>query len=216
MEALLRPVSRLLLPGLVLLVLASALGAWISLQGPAPFAMDTAWNSALVKWRVTWLEVFSLTLGVVGGVWASVIVTVAGAVLLLLFRRPRSAAFLVAAQLVSAGLVQALKHLFGRARPEEIIVVSDYGSFPSGHAANAATLAVVAFVLFPRVWVAVAGALWVVLMAFSRTYLHAHWVSDTIGGALVGAGAVLVTAAAFAPLLRRESPAHPGRPHPPA
>ncbi|MBN9188854.1 MAG: phosphatase PAP2 family protein, partial [Microbacterium sp.] len=88
-------------------------------------------------------------------------------------------------------------------RPENIIVISDFGSFPSGHVANAATIAAVAFVLFPRVWTAVAGAAWVVLMAFSRTYLHAHWLSDTLGGALIGCGAALLVAAAFSgPLLR--------------
>ena len=83
-------------------------------------------------------------------------------------------------------------------------MLSDYGSFPSGHAANAATVAAVAVVLFPRVWVIVAGAVWVVLMAFSRTYLHAHWASDTLGGALLGTGAVLVVAALYAPRLRAE------------
>ena len=64
--------------------------------------------------------------------------------------------------------------------------------------------AAVAVVLFPRVWVIVAGAVWVVLMAFSRTYLHAHWASDTLGGALLGTGAVLVVAALYAPRLRAE------------
>ena len=99
-----------------------------------------------------------------------------------------------------------LKHLFGRARPEDIIVFSDFGSFPSGHVANAATIATVAFVLFPRLWVAIVGVAWVLLMALSRTVLHAHWLSDTLGGALIGAGVVLIVAGIFAPLLRRERP----------
>jgi undecaprenyl-diphosphatase len=73
-------------------------------------------------------------------------------------------------------------------------VASDFGSFPSGHTANAATIAVVVWVLFPRVWTAVAGVLWVVAMALSRTVLSVHWATDTLGGALAGAAAVFLLA----------------------
>jgi membrane-associated phospholipid phosphatase len=64
---------------------------------------------------------------------------------------------------------------------------------------------VAAFVIFPRVWVAIVGGAWVLLMAFSRTYLHAHWLSDTFGGALIGAGAALLVAAVFAVPMAREN-----------
>ena len=58
--------------------------------------------------------------------------------------------------------------------------------------------------MFPRLWVAVVGAVWVFAMAFSRTQVHAHWLSDTIGGALIGVGMALVIAAAFTRPLERE------------
>jgi len=62
---------------------------------------------------------------------------------------------------------------------------------------------VVAVVLFPRLWVALVGAAWVLLMAFSRTQVHAHWFTDTVGGTLVGAGVAPLVAAAFVlPILR--------------
>jgi undecaprenyl-diphosphatase len=85
-----------------------------------------------------------------------------------------------------------------------MIVTSDFGSFPSGHVANAATIAVALGVIVPRVWVWVLGAVYTVLMAISRTYLGAHWLSDTIGGLLVGAGVALVLWAVFAARLERE------------
>lgn len=205
MDALRHPIARLLVPGLVLAALACGLGWWILLRGPAPFTLDTAWNSLLVGWRVAALTVFSQAMNWLGGgIFGIFVVPIASALALVIARRYMAALYFVAASLLSAGAVQVLKHLFGRARPEEIIVISDYGSFPSGHAANAATVAAVAAVLFPRLWVMLAGALWVALMAFSRTYLHAHWLSDTVGGAAIGAGVALVVAAAFSVPLRSE------------
>ncbi len=171
-----------------------------------PFPIDRAWQDFLVPLRGPLLLGFSYAMNVIGGGWMAILVVPIGiAVLLVVLRRPWGAAYFLAAEVVSAGLVQVLKHLVGRARPEDILVLSDFGSFPSGHVANAATLAVALFVLFPRVWLAFAGAAWVVLMAFSRTYLGAHWLSDTIGGALIGAAAALIVAAAFAKPLRAEA-----------
>jgi len=190
----------------VLLVAASvALGWWILSRGVEPFPIDDWWNTLVAEWWHPALAGFSRVMNWVGGGWVGVLaVPIGGAIGLVLLHRPWAAAYFLAAEAVSAGFVQVLKHAFGRVRPEDILVVSDYGSYPSGHVANAATIAVAAFVIFPRVWVAVVGAVWVVLMAFSRTYLHAHWLSDTVGGALVGAGAALLVAAAFAVPLSRE------------
>ena len=56
---------------------------------------------------------------------------------------------------------------------------------------------------------ALVGVAWVFLMALSRTAVHAHWLSDTLGGALIGAGVVLIVAGLFAPLLVRERSDHP-------
>ncbi|PVE79382.1 phosphatase PAP2 family protein [Microbacterium testaceum] len=191
--------------GIVLIALASALGAWVYVRGPSPFTVDVWWNQLFAAAPSEPLYVFALVMDQVGGhLTAVLIVPVLGAVAIFATRRRWSALYFLTASVGSALLVQVLKHTFGRARPEDILILSDYGSFPSGHTANAATIAVVAGVLFPRAWVRVVGAAWVILMAFSRTYLHAHWLSDTVGGALVGAGAALVLAAAFSRLRARD------------
>lgn len=171
-----------------------------------PFPIDRAWQDLLVTLRgpaVLWL---AFALDVIGGGWSAILIVPIGvAVLLVLLRRPWSAAYFLVAEVVSVGLVQVLKHLVGRARPEDMLILSDFGSFPSGHVANAATIATALYVIFPRVWTALAGAAWVLLMAFSRTYLGAHWLSDTLGGAMIGAAAALMVAAAFAKPLRAEA-----------
>jgi membrane-associated phospholipid phosphatase len=197
-----RPV--LFITGAILVLAAFGLGALIFYQ-QAPFEIDEAWNALLFSNPITFLTAFSQVMNFLGAGWFSVIVVpIAVALALILIKRPWSALFFLAAQVASAAAVQALKHLFGRARPEEIIVISDFGSYPSGHVANAATLAAVAFILFPRLIVAIIGAVYVVLMAISRTAVHAHWLTDTIGGAMIGAGVVLIVAGFFAPLLVRE------------
>ena len=205
-------VTAFLVVGGALTVLACLLGWWILARGDQPFGIDVAWNAQVTAWFHPALLGFSRVMNWVGGGWFGVLVVpIGGAIGLVLLRRPWAAAYFLAAEAVSAGGVQVLKHLFGRVRPDEILVVSDYGSYPSGHVANAATLAVAAVVIFPQIWVAVVGAAWIVLMAFSRTYLHAHWLSDTLGGALIGAGAALLVAAAFAVPMARERTDAPAR-----
>lgn len=129
--------------------------------------------------------------------------------LLLVRRRWVSAGFLLAATLGGNMLVvQGLKHLVDRPRPAHPLVRVDHGSFPSGHAATAALLVVLLGVLLVpvarrRAWW-IGGAVFILAMMWSRTWLHAHWLSDTAAGAAAGAGVGLVAWWLFGPALARE------------
>ncbi|GAA1464879.1 phosphatase PAP2 family protein [Microbacterium thalassium] len=194
--------------GLVAAGILLAIGIVVGI-GDAPFGFDQAWQDFLAASRGPVLLTFSYAMDWLGGGWFGVFALPALiVVVLLVMRRPWAAGYFVAAEIVSVAIVQILKHAVGRARPEDIIVTSDFGSFPSGHVANAATIATALFVIFPGVWVALAGLVWTVAMAFSRTYLGAHWLSDTVGGAIIGAGAALLVAAAFAKPLATEAERH--------
>lgn len=200
-----RRVSRRwpIISGGIALALALALGAIVALRASNEF--DAEWLEDIVESRNVFFTPLALLMNFIGGGWFSIFVVPIGvAVWLLLLRRPWSALYFVLASALSAGTVQVLKSLFGRARPEEMLIASDFGSFPSGHVANAASIAVALALVLARTWVWFAGAAYVVLMALSRTYLGVHWLSDTIGGALVGAAVAVLVWAPLAWRLQRE------------
>lgn len=188
--------------GASLVILSALLGTAIVSGFAEPPGLDRWWNESIAGIRSDGMLAFALVMDEVGGGWIAILgVPLLVILALLLARRWRAALFAVACFLASAAAVQLLKQLFGRARPNDMLVVSDYGSFPSGHTANAATIALILWVLFPRVWTAIAGALWVLGMALSRTFLSVHWLTDTVGGALIGAGVVLLLTAWLLPWL---------------
>ena len=199
-------VSASVAVGLVLLV-----GVLIAFRPTEPFTIDLAWMGEIIEHRSPlWLGPALFFNNVGGGIDGAFVVPLVIVLLLLAFRRPWGATYFASASILSVAAVQLLKITVGRARPTEIVVQADAGSFPSGHTANAATMVVVLAIIFPRVWVWIAGVVWAVLMAVSRTYLGAHWLSDTIGGLLLGAGIAVIVWAPLAYRLARERLA----PHP--
>lgn len=194
--------------GALAILLGIGLGGLIEARGGGPLGIDVAWLDAMVSARTDaglWL---AHALNWVGGGWVAIYVVplaVAGA--FLLARRRWAALYVVVATILSAAAVQGLKWLFDRERPEDMLVISDHGSFPSGHVANAATLAVVIALVLRRTWVSVLAICYVIAMAISRTYLTVHWLSDTVAGALVGAGVALLVGVAFWSQLRPPAPA---------
>ena len=90
---------------------------------------------------------------------------------------------------VLAALVMSLKFLIRRRRPEGewggIYRNTDPHSFPSGHAARAFMIAVLAAGLGPP-GLALILWIWAPLVALARVAMGVHYVSDIVAGMLVG------------------------------
>jgi undecaprenyl-diphosphatase len=180
-------------------------------QNLEPFNFELAWMEDLIERRSdfwTGVALFFDTVG--GGLLAIVVIPTVIILGFIMWRRPWAALYFAIAAVVGGGVVQLIKNLVGRPRPPDILVQPDFGSFPSGHSANAAVVATVLGIIFWRIWVWVVGAFFTLAMMVSRTYLGAHWISDTIGGLLIGAAVAVILWAPFAYLLYREREgAHP-------
>jgi undecaprenyl-diphosphatase len=171
-----------------------------------PYAVDQAWMDELYENRNPFLESvarFFDWLG--GGIVGVFVVPIAILIVLIVLKRRWAAIFFLIASVASALLVQILKNTVDRPRPEQILVTADFGSFPSGHTANAATIAVVLAIIINRWWAWAAGALYVFLMLLSRNYLGAHWLTDTVGGLVLGAAVALIVWAPLAHRIHRET-----------
>lgn len=155
--------------------------------------------------------------------WQSLMLLAMLAMFILARKRQYLSASLIAlATIADSGTVFVLKHLFGRARPEEALrlIREDGYSFPSGHVV-AATLVygMLAYLTLKSLQQPAAKLLTVLtylttvfLVALGRVYLGVHFPSDVLASVLLGSAllSALITAAEvharYVPLRKQEIP----------
>lgn len=146
------------------------------------------------------------TISIVLGPWVLRAVSF-GIVVALVVRRQRRLALWFGTTVVAAGLLGVvLKSAVGRSRPvlPDPVTHAPGFSFPSGHALNSlvffGALVLLVLPLLPRRW---RPWLWasaisvVVLVGAARVGLGVHFVSDILGGWIIGAGLLVVTTVTF-------------------
>lgn len=177
-------------------------------RDPALQSFDTALSEDLYGWTrgnealVTVLKVISF-LG--KPLWFYLLI---GGVCIYLFRskRIRLLIFLLVSTLGGGIIDTIIKVTVNRGRPEvEIPLIDVVGkSFPSGHAMTSTiaygALLLIFMPLVPRAWRATAITATVglvLLIGFSRLALGVHFISDVIGGYVLGLSWLIASTAAF-------------------
>ena len=162
-----------------------------------PLAIDQHWSEAMRDIETPLSKDLALVFDALGrGVGRVPVLSVIGLVLVLARRCLALVCFALAEGLTS--LSSALfKAAVGRPRPPDGLIHPVGSAFPSGHAAYAGATCVALVLLFTapgarRRWWWTLAAVGIVGMAWSRTYLQVHWLSDVVGGSLLGIGIALL------------------------
>jgi membrane-associated phospholipid phosphatase len=213
--AIFRRPSRVLVESAVLLVLVTALA--VAVSADHRLGIDDTWWRWMRDGRTAVFTDVSKGLNVFGDFFVQLVIRLGVATALVVrswWRRLAAWAFIA---LLSTPIGDFVKAFVDRPRPTHGLVHAAGAAFPSGHAVAAAVTAlgiVLAFTVPGRVRVvgSVLAVVYVVVMAWSRTELGVHWLTDVIGGAGLGAALTLGSfATADLVASRRAAPAEPGR-----
>lgn len=187
----------------VLAILAVlAFGVYLRFVDTGPLPIDAWWHSAVGVSRGSTAYAVAVALADVGGAIGAATCGAIAAALLLVLRRPREAAAVAFALIIGVLSSEFIKVLVLRPRPPDPMVATAGQSYPSGHSMGAGAL----FVSLALVFVATESASsivvraasitatgLIVLMMWSRTALHVHWITDTFAGALLGAAIAILS-----------------------
>jgi undecaprenyl-diphosphatase len=191
---------------LVALTIGMLVGVGVHASALAPITtlpvigrVDASFYDATVRLRGTVLTAIFKVFDVTGRGIVTIPLRIALLAVLLWRRRWGAASAFAIVWLVSEVGVELLKVTYHRGRPPiPLVDTAASFSFPSGHATAGAAIAVsVVLAFFPhgvrrRKWILAAIA-FAFVMAFSRVYLGAHWLSDVETGVLFGSSVALVT-----------------------
>ena len=181
--------------GATLVGLVVLIGLFIPSQ---PLAIDQRWSEAMSDVPSAALHHLALIFNYLGRGLGRALSLAAVGLVLVLKRRWRALLAFSATEALTPLAVNVLKHVVDRARPPGAMLHAHSSSFPSGHAAYAGATAVALVFLFTRpgssrlIWWLLAG-LATAGMAWSRTYLQLHWLTDVLSGAALGIGVALVS-----------------------
>jgi undecaprenyl-diphosphatase len=151
-----------------------------------------------------WLQNLTANLTTLGGGHVLTLIGLFTVVMLLVCRRYRTTLFVLLAFVGAGMLTTVLQAGIHRTRPPDardtLGRVIEAGSFPSGHSLQSAVYyPTIAFMIAPllpgrrqRIVLAVMIAFLVLMIGFTRLYLGCHFLTDVLGGWMIGLSWALI------------------------
>jgi len=200
----------LLTASLISFALFVLLGLAVQYGGPWAAVLDAP-SAGIRQWAADrpWLEDSFLVIERVFATQGLTVATIVVAGSLMLRRQVRAAVLVLVVMLAVRELTASTKELFGRDRPgwQDSDFLHHASSYPSGHAAGVAAfgglLIVLAVVGRGRANlrpVAAVVALVVLVVCADRLLLGRHYVTDLVGGVMLGTALVLLGLAFVHPM----------------
>lgn len=210
----------LLTASLLSFALFVLLGLAVDRRRPWVAALDAP-SAGIRRWAADrpWLEDSFLVVERVFSTQGLTVATIVVVGWLLLRRQVRAGVLVLVVMLAARELTTSTKELFGRDRPgwQDADFLHQASSYPSGHAAGVATLGgllIVLAVMGRRSRadlgpVAAVVAVVVLVVCADRLMLGRHYVTDLVGGVLLGIGLVLLGLAVLHPVPEKQKERHP-------
>jgi membrane-associated phospholipid phosphatase len=154
---------------------------------------DGAWVDFMLAHRWIVIDWVMLLISWISSEYAALMILIG--LLVLLWRRNRSIALYSVGVIASSTLWQILlKAVIGRPRPDPVLYPVWQGAgYPSGHVLTSLVIIYILWRLAPyarrrrlSAFLGYAVIIWPLLVGISRIYLNAHYLSDVVGGYLLG------------------------------